>query len=116
MDKSKINPEALKLFESIRSGSWLVPVKRQIYRFRWFLVLIILLISFFLAISLGNHLSRLNSADKFTVPSLEINSDQDQRKSVSIFDSLKKEIQNFSPLLPDPAIPEFENNVNLQEN
>ncbi len=108
------NPEAIKLIEDIKSGVYFKPIIEKIKKIKWILigaaVFIVLLIFF----AVGKSLSRNIDQTGYVPPSLDIERTVTPTTTQSKYNSLKEEIYLFSTELPDPVIPDLNNNIDLK--
>lgn len=78
-------------------------------------VVIGLLVLLMVAINIGRNIAGLNQPAErqpAAIPSISPVAEVEQR---SVFEGLKTEVTQFSPLLPDPAQPAVDENVTLQK-
>jgi len=110
----KINPEALEILNKIKSGEYIKVVKAKIAPFRWYILGAGILILLLLAISIGRSISR-RANRVYAPPIIDITTTPTISQKASVFGSLKRSIQDFSTSLPDPAIPFYDNTINLEK-
>jgi hypothetical protein len=108
------NPEALELLQKIKSGEALLPLKAWLKKFQWFLITILVVIVLITALIIGKKLSERTPVPVFTPPDIENLSPTQTNSKKSDFSGLKTEIQNLNTDLPDPFIPVFDNQINLE--
>jgi len=108
------NPEAIKLINDIQSGAIFVPIKNKIIRYKWFIVGGVIVIALLIALAIGKSLSENpenpvflppDTQDPFVTPTVTVKSS---------YESVRQEILDFSTDLPDPVVPPFDNNMDLE--
>lgn len=107
------NPQAIEFINKVKTGEAFLPLKAWLKRNQWYLLSIFIVFILLLALIFGKKLSESSSAPTFTPPEIESVSPTSVETVQSNFSGLKKEIQNISTDLPDPFIPTFDNNINL---
>jgi hypothetical protein len=112
--ESRLNPQVVELLGKIRSGEYLRSVKVKFIQLKWVFLGIAVLLALILAVIIGRRLSQ-KSAPVYVPPIIDISTPTTEVQKTSAFDSLKRSLQLFSPQLPDPAIPAFDNNLNLEK-
>ncbi len=73
-----------------------------------------ILILILVAVRLGGNIARLNRPGEVEPVALPTVMPVVDKAKVSVFSDLKQEIQDFSPLLPDPAPPAVDQNISLK--
>ena len=111
--KDRLNPQVLVILNQIRSGEYLKVVKAKLLPYKWLFLGALVLIFLLLAIVIGRKLSRRDTVI-FVPPIIDIPAPTQEAQKTSVFSGLKRSIQDFNTTLPDPAIPVFDNNINLE--
>ncbi len=106
------NPEALELIRKIKTGEIIIPIKAKLIKYKWFIIGFFVLVGLLTAIAIGKNLSRGNTP-QFAPPIIDVTEPTEEVKKKSDFDDLKRSLQKFSVQLPDPAIPLYDNNIDL---
>lgn len=109
------NPEALKLIADFKSGLLFKPFIEKIRKIKWLLISICLFLAFLIFFNLGKALFQKADNPIFLPPSLDTIRETTTIRPNSEFDGLKDEIFNFSTDLPDPVLPDLNNQINLQK-
>lgn len=109
------NPVALKFIADFKSGVLFQPIIAKIKKIRWILISIFLVIVFILFFLLGKNLFNKSTLPVFSPPNLDSERVVTPTQRGSIYDSLKEEIYNFSTELPDPVMPDLNNDINLKK-
>lgn len=109
------NPDAIELINKFKSGEVFAPAKAWLNKYKWYLVSALIVIVLIIAIAIGKKLSEKNAVPVFTPPDIESISPTETSTIKSDFSGLKEEIQNINTDLPDPFIPTFDNDINLEE-
>lgn len=115
MPKFEINnPEALKFIADFKSGALFTTYLAKLKQYRVYIISICLFLLFLIFVSLGKGLYRGSAQPVFLPPKLD-----DYKPTLSVsqkseFEAIRQEILNFSTDLPDPVIPPFDNNINLE--
>ncbi len=110
----KINPQVLEIWNKFKSGEYLRILKVKLISLKWYFVGFLVLMVLFGAISFGRTLSEKN-APVFVPPIVDVTTPTSTTQKTSVFSSLKRSISEFNPILPDPAIPLLDNNINLEK-
>lgn len=108
------NPEAIKFINDFKSGALTAPYIEKIKKYRWYLISVCLFFLMIIFINIGKSIYRRSETPVFLPPKLENTSPKQASDSKSEFESIRQEIINFSTELPDPVIPPFDNNINLE--
>lgn len=108
------NPEAIKLIADIKSGLFFAPYLAKLKQYRPYIFAICFLLLFIMFYSMGKLLYRGATQPVFLPPKLDSLSPSTTPVSKSEFESIRQEILNYSVDLPDPVIPPFDNNINLE--
>lgn len=108
------NPEALKLIEDFKSGALLKPYIEKVKKIKWILISICLFFLFLIFFKIGQTLYERANSPVFLPPSLETPTTSTAPRQQSEFDVLRTEIFDFSTDLPDPVIPDLNNNIILK--
>lgn len=112
---SKItNPEAIKFLNDLQSGALWLPLKAKIIRYQWYWVSGLILIFLVLALFVGKSLFRGYQAPVFLPPDISTPRPSTEESFTSGYETIRQRILNFSPDLPDPVIPPFDNIINLE--
>ena len=115
MPKFEINnPEALKLIADFKSGVLLAPYIAKLKQYRIYIISVCLFLIFLIFVSLGKNLYRGSTKTIFLPPKLDDLKTTETIATKSEFETIRQEILNFSTELPDPIIPPFDNNINLE--
>ena len=116
MQKFEINnPVALKFIADFKSGVYTRPYIEKLKKLKWGFISIGVVIVFIIFFSIGKSIFRSKGAPVFTPPSLDTERIISPSKAPSVYDDLKMEIFNFSTDLPDPVMPDLDNQINLQK-
>lgn len=108
------NPEALALINKLKSGELLIPIKSWLRKYKWYLIAFGVVIVLIIALAIGKKLSESAPVPVFTPPDIESPVPTVTSTIKSDFQGIKEEIQNLNTELPDPAIPVFDNAINLE--
>ncbi len=115
MQKFEINnPEALKLIEDLKSGSFIKPYLEKIKKLKMVFMWVGILLFFLTFILIGKSLSARVENFGYTPPNLEVQTQPTSPPINSPYSSLKEEIFLFSTDLPDPIIPDISNTIDLK--
>jgi len=108
------NPEAVAFIEKVKSGEYFRIIKTEFLKVKWFFVGALILLTLLLAIVVGKRLSE-KAGPSYIPPIIEVTVPTQETQKSSVFSALKRKIQEFSAQLPDPAIPELDNTLNLEQ-
>ena len=115
MPKFEINnPEALKLIADFKSGVLLAPYIAKLKQYRIYIISVCLFFIFLIFVTLGKSLYSGSTKSIFLPPKLNDVKPTQTITPKSEFENIRQEILNFSTELPDPVIPPFDNNINLE--
>ncbi len=109
------NPEALELLRKIKSREILIPIYAWFNKYRWYLIALIVVIALLIALIIGKIASEKTPIPTFIPPDIENVVPTESTSVKSDFSGLKDEIINTNTDLPDPAIPVFDNVIDLEE-
>lgn len=109
------NPQALEVIGKVKSGEIFIPLTTWFKKTKWYLVSILIVTILLVALVVGKNLSEKTPVPVFTPPDIESVTPPETFNLKSDFSSLKEEIQNLNTELPDPIIPTFDDNLNLEE-
>lgn len=109
------NPEALELIRKIKSREIFIPLVNWLKKYKWYLVSAAIIFVLIIALAIGKKLSESNPVPVFTPPEIESPTPVVINTPKSTYSDLRNEVQNLNTDLPDPAIPVFENDINLEE-
>jgi hypothetical protein len=109
------NPEAIELIRKIKTREIFIPVVTWIKKYRWFLIAFAVVIILLIALAIGKKVSEGTPIPSFIPPEIENPVPTTGTTIKSDYSGLKEEIQNINTDLPDPFIPVFDNNLNLEE-
>jgi hypothetical protein len=109
------NPEAIELIRKIKSGEIFTPILAWLKKNRWYLVAVGVFIVLLIALVIGKKLSENAQTPVFSPPDIETVTPTVTTTVQSSFSGLKKNIQDLNTDIPDPYIPTFDNNINLEE-
>ena len=107
------NPQAIEFINKVKSGQIWIPVKAWITKYKWFLIGALVLIVLIGSVAVGKRLSQ-KSTPVYIPPLIEVVTTQREAQRTSAFSALKRNILELNLQLPDPAIPSFDNNLNLE--
>lgn len=110
----QINPEALEIYNKIKSGEYFRQLWSKVLKYKWYLLGALILILLLTAISIGRSLSKKNTS-VYVPPIIDVTTPTTSVEKTSVFSALKRKILDFNTTLPDPAIPMFDNNINLEK-
>lgn len=117
MQKFEINnPVALKFIADFKSGLLWAPIVAKIKQYRLYIISVCIFLVLMIFFLLGRTLFRSSTIPSFLPPQIEKNKLTTEITPKSEFDNIRQEIFNFSTDLPDPVIPPFDNNINLEVN
>lgn len=108
------NPEAIKFINDFKSGALTAPYVEKVKKYRWYLISVCLFLLMIIFINIGKSLYRRSEAPIFLPPQIGNSTPKQATEKISEFESIRQEIINFSTELPDPVIPPFDNNINLE--
>lgn len=109
------NPEAIEFIENVKSGKVWQPIKAWLSRYKWFLIGGLVLVLLLLGISIGKKLSQ-QATPVYVPPVLEVtNPSVTPQQKKSVFSGIKQKIIDLNLQLPDPAIPSFDNHIDLEQ-
>jgi len=108
------NPDAIKFINDFKSGALYQPVIIFLKKYRWYLISSCLFLLLIIFIALGKILYRSVDQPQFLPPKLETVTGTPMLSSKSEYENIRQEILNYSTELPDPVIPEFDNNIKLE--
>lgn len=117
MSKSKFeitNPEAIKLINDLKSGLFFAPIKAKIISYKWFILAGFVLLCLLMALAIGKAISQRTSVPIYVPPSIDAPAPTTSVIVKSVYEGLRQDILNFSTDLPDPAIPPFDNRIDLE--
>jgi len=109
------NPEAIELLRKIKSREIFIPLLAWLKKFRWYLIAFFVVAALLIALIVGKLASEKTPIPVFTPPDIENTQPTESVSIKSDFSGLKDEILNINTDLPDPAIPVFDNTINLEE-
>lgn len=109
------NPEAIELINKFKSGEVFAPLKAWLNKYKWYLVSGAIIFVLLIALAIGKKLSEKSPIPVFVPPDIEGISPTEASTIQSDFSGLKEEIQNLNTDLPDPFIPTFDDDINLEE-
>jgi len=113
--KDRLNPQILEFVAKVRSGEYQRLIKARLGSYKWFFLGALVLILLLLSIAIGRRISR-RQTDVYIPPIVELPTPTQENQKTSVFSSLKRSLVDFNISLPDPAIPTFDNNINLEAN
>ena len=108
------NPQAIELIRKIKSGEIYQPILVWLKKNRWYLVAVGVFIVLIIALFIGKKLSETAATPVFTPPDIENVTPVVTTTVQSSFSGLKKNIQDLNTDLPDPFVPTFDNNIDLE--
>jgi hypothetical protein len=108
------NPEAIELINKIKSGEFIAPAKAWVIKNRWYLVAIAVFFVLLIALAIGKKVSENTQVQIFTPPDIENISPTETTVVKSNYSWLKEQIQEMTTDLPDPAVPSFDNAIDLE--
>jgi hypothetical protein len=108
------NPQAIELIGKIRSGEIFTPILAWLKKNRWYLVAVGVFLVLIIALVIGKKLSETAQTPTFTPPDIETITPTPTTTVQSSYSGLKKNIQDLNTDLPDPYIPTFDNNIDLE--
>ena len=108
------NPEAIELLGKIKSGAIFTPIFTWLKKNRWYLVAVGVFVVLIIALFIGKKLSETAETPVFTPPDIETVTPVITTTVQSSFSGLKKNIQDLNTDLPDPYVPTFDNNIDLE--
>jgi acetylglutamate kinase len=109
------NPEAIELINKFKSGEIKNTIIAWIKKNRWYLIAAVAVIVLVTALVIGKSLSEKNPAPTFSPPDIETVQQEENETIESQFSDLRLDIQNQVTDLPDPYIPVFDDQINLEE-
>ena len=108
------NPEALALIEKIKSGEYLNIIKSKLKPYLWIIITVAIVLLILVAVAIGRAISGRTKAPVFTPPSIEEISSTPTPSKKSTLQPLKDSLDDFVPQLPDPALPTFDSQIDLE--
>lgn len=117
MSKFKIeitNPQAIEMINKFKSGDITKNIFDRIKRYKVYIGVGFVVIVIIVAAAIGKSLSQSNPAPEFKPPVIENPSATPTISQKSVFQPIRDNISNFSSSMPDPAVPDFDDNINLE--
>lgn len=108
------NPQALELLAKIKSGEFTTPLIAWLKKNRLYLTIGFIALILLVAIGIAVKISRGTPVPTFTPPVIETPITAPETVVKSAFSPLRQEIKEMNTDLPDPAIPTFDNNIDLE--
>jgi hypothetical protein len=108
------NPQAIELIGKIKSGEFFTPYVTWLKKNRWYFVVAGVVLVLILALVIGKKLSETALTPVFIPPDIEGVTPIVTTVAQSSFSGLKENIQNLNTDLPDPFIPTFDNQIDLE--
>lgn len=109
------NPKALELIAKIKSGEFIAPFVIWYKKYKRYVISFAILASLIVFLAIGKKLSEKSPVPVYTPPEIDNPIPTEKTTVTSDFSGLKEEIQNFNTDVPDPFIPVFDNDINLEE-
>ena len=109
------NPEAIELIRKIKSREIFIPYIVWFKKYRWYFISALVVLVLIGGLALGKKLSEKTAIPVYVPPTVENVSPTQTTSVKSTFSGLKTEIQNLNTDLPDPVIPQFDNNITLEQ-
>lgn len=108
------NPEALKLINDIKSGVFFAPYKAKIVQYKWYIITGVAVLGLIIALAIGKSIASRTPTTIFTPPDITTPLPTKEITVKSKYEPLRQQIVNFNTDLPDPAIPPFDNTIDLE--
>lgn len=109
------NPQALEFIAKIKSGEIKQTVLDWFKKTKWYFYSAFIILILIIALFIGKAISEKAITTVFTPPDIENPTNSTDPVIKSIFSGLKENIEQLNTDLPDPFIPSFENNIDLEE-
>ncbi|HOX96138.1 MAG TPA: hypothetical protein PLI45_02050 [Candidatus Woesebacteria bacterium] len=109
------NPQAIEFINRFKSGELFHPLIAWFKRNRWYFFTLAIITVLIIAILLGKKIFQSSQIPVYSPSDIESITPTQGTTIKSDFSGLKTEIQDLSTDLPDPFIPVFDNNIDLEE-
>ena len=108
------NPEALKFIEDFKSGKFFGPYIEKLKKLKMVFVVFGIVFVLLVFVAIGKMLAKRVQNTGYIPPLLEIETTTTPAPASSSYNELKDQIFLFSTDLPDPVIPDLNNNIDLK--